>query len=229
MKRDDLYFALSNIDETYIEEAARDIERGQKRIQPYLLRFAALAACFALVITLPMLWMALSPCGGSAPQASGGISGSYGEAATEESKPAEAPESGFGIIEEFTEEDPKESEESSPQDASDSTLPWAGIKAAVWVSVHSSSGQEVIITDGETLERLRDMVLQTAFERGEERRLTDWSYLVDWYDKNDQQLGQLVFLDEKTVVWDEHEYDTIDSDSMDLNILNALFTDERKR
>lgn len=65
MKREDLYLALTDIDDSLIEEAARDIQRGKRRVQPWMLRFGALAACFCLLV-LPMVRLMTTPMGGSA-------------------------------------------------------------------------------------------------------------------------------------------------------------------
>lgn len=66
MKREDLYLALTDIDDSLIEEAARDIQRGKRRVRPWMLRLGALAACLCLLVLLPMVRLMTSPKGGSA-------------------------------------------------------------------------------------------------------------------------------------------------------------------
>lgn len=54
MKREDLYSALSGIDDSLIEETAADIQRGTRRVQPFMLRLGSLAACLAVVASLSL-------------------------------------------------------------------------------------------------------------------------------------------------------------------------------
>lgn len=64
MKREELYLALSDIEEEYIEEAAADMQRGRKRVQPWMLRLAAAAACFSLLLFPLGGWKLIGLSGG---------------------------------------------------------------------------------------------------------------------------------------------------------------------
>lgn len=224
MKRDELYLALTGIDEKYIEEAARDIQRGRKRIQPYLLRFAALAACAALVVTLPFLWMTMAPKGGSSAAAedtAGFYAGSNDvpELMPQESEPAEnipsdeedRTDSGFGGVK----------EEGKSEDAA--TAPWSSIRYAVSLTILSAEGDEVTVTDAETLDQLRNGLLNVSYRQGAQYNGSEWLYRLDWFNENGRRLHRLTVLPDGTLVYGGSIYAPVGEKVLNPDDLAACF------
>lgn len=53
MNREDIYNAITQVDERYIDEATADIQKGRRRLGPWL-RWGAIAACLALMLASPL-------------------------------------------------------------------------------------------------------------------------------------------------------------------------------
>lgn len=53
MNREDIYNAITNVDERYIDEAAADIQKGRRRFWPWL-RYGVIAACLVLMVASPL-------------------------------------------------------------------------------------------------------------------------------------------------------------------------------
>lgn len=228
MKRDELYLALTEIDERFIEETANDIQRGKRRIQPAFLRLAALAACMVLVFSLPFLWMSLTPmkkgavAGGAPLEAA--ITDSQADTAeddtAEEAPPEAEPAEILPAAPEVQDSTNYGTSEEKSQMAA--AQPWIGIQRAVSLTIQNSSGEEAE-ADPQTLDELRHHLLIARCKPGAEYNDHDFLYLLDWYDEDGVRLERITVLDDLTLVYGGTQYLPTRDMVLDLDDIAFLF------
>lgn len=93
MNREELYLAIAQVDEKWIDESTADIQRGRRRFRSWQ-RWAAAAACVALVLlSVPGLNRKLSaPAGGAVAESQAVEDAAIKGYGAEENSPAEAAE-----------------------------------------------------------------------------------------------------------------------------------------
>ena len=109
-------------------------------------------------------------------------------------------------------------------------LPPAGepkfeIGAAAKITVLSgTTGDQVEITDTESIQYITDNINGLTYSKGEKVNSDGWNYALIWYDMDGNEQKKLTVLNEYTVIFDGRYYKGMEADyEIDLAFLKKLF------
>ena len=96
--------------------------------------------------------------------------------------------------------------------------------AAKIIVSSGTTGDQVEITDTESIQYITDNINGLTYSKGEKVNSDGWSYALIWYDKDGSDLKKLTILNEYTVIFDGHYYKGTEADyEIDLAFLEKLF------
>ena len=89
-----------------------------------------------------------------------------------------------------------------------------------------TTGEQVEITDTESIRYITDNINGLSYSKGEKVNSDGWSYAMIWYDKDGNEQKKLTVLNEHTVIFDGRYYEGMEADyEIDLTYLAKLFED----
>lgn len=98
--------------------------------------------------------------------------------------------------------------------------------AAKIIVYSGTTGEQVEITDTESIQYITDNINGLTYSKGEKVNSDGWSYALIWYDKDGNEQKKLTVLNEYTVIFDGRYYEGMEADyEIDLTYLAKLFED----
>ena len=98
--------------------------------------------------------------------------------------------------------------------------------AAKIIVYSGTTGEQVEITDTESIQYITDNINGLIYSKGEKVNSDGWSYALIWYDKDGNEQKKLTVLNEYTVIFDGRYYEGMEADyEIDLTYLAKLFED----
>ena len=87
-----------------------------------------------------------------------------------------------------------------------------------------TTGEQVEITDTESIRYITDNINGLSYSKGEKVNSDGWSYAMIWYDKDGNEQKKLTVLNEYTINFDGRYYKGMEADyEIDLAFLEKLF------
>ena len=96
--------------------------------------------------------------------------------------------------------------------------------AAKIIVSSGTTGEQVEITDTESIQYITDNINGLTYSKGEKVNSDGWSYALTWYDKDGNEQKKLTVLNEYMVIFEGRYYKGIEADyEIDLVFLEKLF------
>ena len=96
--------------------------------------------------------------------------------------------------------------------------------AAKIIVTSVTNGEQVEITDTESIQHITDNINGLTYSKGEKVNSDGWSYGLIWYDQNGIEQKKLMVLSECMIIYDGRYYKGMEADhEIDLAFLGNLF------